>query len=404
MGGELMGWKNILGLTRYSDRFRTHRKHFHQVFGSQATFSKFHAIEESETQKFLQKLLDSPQKLISHIEGSASAIILRITYGYEVKGETDEFVKLVQDAMLEFATATAIGAFMVDLVPFLRYVPAWVPGAGFQSIAKRWARDLMRMIDEPYEWTKAQISAEKATPSFITKSFEKTMTDEEERILKWSAGSMYAGGGDTTVASIRAFFLVMALYPEVQARAQAEIDEVVGNDRLPLLSDRSRLPYVDALTSEVLRYHSVAPTGVPHSVIEDDVYGDYLIPKGSTVIANIWNMLHDPCIYEDPTKFNPSRFIRSADKEPELDPREICFGFGRRICPGRLLADASVFITCAMTLATFDVKKLVKDGKIIEPVIDQTTGTVSHPVPFECTIQPRSAKAVSLIMASQDSH
>lgn len=63
------------------------------------------------------------------------------------------------------------------------------------------------------------------------------------------------------VSAIYAFFLAMVLYPDVQAKAQAEIDSVVGSDRLPCFNDRDSLPYVDALCKEVLRWHSVGPLG-----------------------------------------------------------------------------------------------------------------------------------------------
>ncbi len=65
-----------------------------------------------------------------------------------------------------------------------------------------------------------------------------------------------------TAASIYAFFKAMVLFPEVQAKAQAEIDAVVGNNRLPSFDDRERLPYINALVLEVSRWHVVAPTGL----------------------------------------------------------------------------------------------------------------------------------------------
>ena len=80
----------------------------------------------------------------------------------------------------------------------------------------------------------------------------------------------------------------MANNPEVQARAQAELDAVVGTDRLPTMADRSSLPYVNALAIEVLRSHAVVPTGAPHRVIEDDVYEGHFIPKGSLVMPILW--------------------------------------------------------------------------------------------------------------------
>ena len=87
------------------------------------------------------------------------------------------------------------------------------------------------------------------------------------------------------------------LYPDVQAQAQAEIDEVIGNDALPTVDDRARLPFVSALAMEALRWHIVVPTGVPHRVMEDDIHDGYLIPKGALIIPNIWCVLRSPAIY-----------------------------------------------------------------------------------------------------------
>lgn len=80
----------------------------------------------------------------------------------------------------------------------------------------------------------------------------------------------------------------MTLYPEVQLKAQEEIDRVVGNKRLPNVEDRANLPYVDAIVKEILRWHPVGPIGVPHMATEDDTFNGYLIPKGALILANIW--------------------------------------------------------------------------------------------------------------------
>ena len=84
------------------------------------------------------------------------------------------------------------------------------------------------------------------------------------------------------------FFLAMALHPEVQAKAQAELDAVVGPDRLPEFSDRTALPYLNAVIKEALRWQNVLPLGVIHRSMADDEYNGYFIPKGSLVLANIW--------------------------------------------------------------------------------------------------------------------
>ena len=57
------------------------------------------------------------------------------------------------------------------------------------------------------------------------------------------------------------FFLAMTCFPEVQRKAQAEIDAVIGSERLPTVADKDQLPYVHALVLEVLRWLPVAPLG-----------------------------------------------------------------------------------------------------------------------------------------------
>lgn len=80
----------------------------------------------------------------------------------------------------------------------------------------------------------------------------------------------------------------MTFFPEVQRKAQQEIDQALGTCQLPKMADRSRLPYVNAVVKEVLRWHPVAPMGIPHMSIEDDTWGEFHIPKGSLIMPNIW--------------------------------------------------------------------------------------------------------------------
>jgi len=84
------------------------------------------------------------------------------------------------------------------------------------------------------------------------------------------------------------FLLSMVLHPEVQRRAQDELDRVVEPGSLPDFSDEPQLPYITAIVREVLRWEPVGPTGIPHIVAKDDEYRGYDIPKGSLVIGNLW--------------------------------------------------------------------------------------------------------------------
>ncbi|TFY80876.1 hypothetical protein EWM64_g3141 [Hericium alpestre] len=386
-----------MALMQYGEEFREHRRMLHRLVGTTASVEKFSPIEERETHRFLRRVLQQPDTVPEQIRRTAGAIILMISHGYQVKEDKDTFTTTAEQAVEGFSKSTEPGAFLVDVLPILRYVPDWLPGSGWRRTANAWAADLARMADAPHDFVKQQMGEGKALPSFTSAHLEEHLTPEQEFNIKWAAADIYSGGADTTVSAIHSFFLAMTLHPELQRKAQLEIDVVIGHDRLPTLKDRANLPYVDALVKECLRWYPVSNLGVPHRVAQDDTYNGYLIPKGTYVIANLWKFMHDPEIYRNPHDFHPDRYIASEGKEGELDPRTLAFGFGRRVCPGIKLADISLWISCAMSLAVFDISKKVLNGRVIEPVVDYQSGTISHPKPFECSIKPRSEKALELI-------
>ena len=90
------------------------------------------------------------------------------------------------------------------------------------------------------------------------------------------------------VSTVYSFIYTMALHPEVQVRAQAELDAVVGQSRLPLLDDRPALPYVNAVFTEVLRWLPTVPLGVPHCVVADDEIDGFHIPAKAIILTNVW--------------------------------------------------------------------------------------------------------------------
>ncbi|KAG0700053.1 cytochrome P450 [Suillus ampliporus] len=397
MSGELMGYKHTLGFLRYGERFRLYRKKIHRIIGSRAAFSVYDQVEEIETHRFLKSVLAKPDQLQAHIRRTVGAMILRISYGYEVKEVDDPLVVLAERALDLFARFSVGSYFLVDFLPCLAKVPEWFPGAAFKRIAREGREALEEMAAVPYKFVKDQMAAGIAPKSFILDMLEgRTLSAEDDYMAKWSAVSLYAGGADTSVSAVYSFFLAMTLFPEVQKKAQAEIDAVVGPDRLPTFADRASLPYIEALTKEILRWNVVVASA-GHTTSEDDIHDGYYIPKGSLVLSNIWFMLNDPQTYPNPSEFKPERFVVKDGKEPETDPRTMCFGFGRRICPGQLLADASIWMSTAMSLAVFNISKAVENGMEITPEVDPSSGAISHPKPFKCSVKPRSDKALALI-------
>ncbi|EIN03788.1 cytochrome P450 [Punctularia strigosozonata HHB-11173 SS5] len=401
MSSELVGWREtLLDIAPYDERTRELRRLITKQLGSKTNLGGYADLLQTQVQRFLRRVLDDPEseRLGTHIRTTIAAVILDIAYGYEVQEKDDPLIRLADGTLKELVQVLTPGAYLVDSLPLLRHIPDWLPGAGFKRVAARMRRHREELVDTPFLRVKEQLAHGTAKPSFTASLLEQPgVTSADEDFIKAAASIIYTGGSDTTIPNAHSFFLAMTLHPSAQATAQAELDRVVGPDRLPTLADRPMLPYVDALAREVLRRYPAIPQGLPHVSREEDVYAGFRIPKGANVIANIWRFCRDPATYADPLAFKPERFLGPT---PERDPRDFVFGFGRRVCPGINLADSWVFLAVAMSLATLSISPATDaDGNAIIPKEEHTTGVISYPKPFPCSIKPRSSKAEALVRA-----
>ncbi|KAE8361460.1 cytochrome P450 [Aspergillus caelatus] len=405
---EITDWEDTLGLLPYNNRFRAYRKALHQEMGTPSSISKYHSIIDMETHRLVFRILENPDDLIQHIRKEAGSIILRVGYGYVTEPHTrDPLIELVDKAMEDFSQLVLPGAWLVNFIPMLKYLPSWFPGSGWQETAKAYKKRVTAMRDVPYAFVRRQLEQQKHVPSYLSSLLEQGLVEpgsEEEIVAKWSAQSLYGGGAETSVSSLACFFQAMVLNPDVQKRAQEEIDRVVGTSRLPDLSDRDNLPYINAVVKEVLRWHPVTPLGVSHASSEDDTYKGYLIPKGAILVPNIWAIAHDPDLYHNAIEFKPERFLGVNGRIPEYDPHLLSFGFGRRICPGQHLAAANLYLAVARSLAVFNITHVVRNGKEVPVTPEFTTGVISHPAPFELSIRVRSTEHERLIRAVERSY
>ncbi|KAK6496027.1 hypothetical protein TWF481_002055 [Arthrobotrys musiformis] len=386
----------MMGIMDYNDHLRVQRKMAGKRIGSKNSIAKFLPSIELQVRQFLRQTMNSPENLHEHLQYESASVILDMTYGYQTgPNGHDPLVDLAGQWMAEFCDAVVAGAWLVDLIPWIRYLPEWFPGAGFKSTARRYHARYMQALNIPFDFTEKQMARGSQKPSYVADLLDEDPGPEDIKEIKYSATALYGGGADTTVGTLRSFFLAMSLYPEVQRKAQEEIDRVVGADRLPDPHDRENLPYVDAVLSETLRWMTVASLGLPHSSVEEDEFRGYRIPKQSIILPAVAWFARDPSTYKQPESFNPDRFL---GPNKELDPRTYIFGYGRRVCPGRYFADANLFLMLAQSLAAFHIRKAVdSEGRDIEPAVGQVPGAISHPTPFQCNIKPRSEKYKDLI-------
>lgn len=411
---ELMGWAWALGTKHYAE-WRAPRRLFHQFFNENAVGS-YQEAQEHYSRVLVKRLLDAPEDLQSHLRLLFAEVMMSVVYSIDVNGPDDIYVKMAQEALHAFTIAGTPGTFLVDVIPALKYAPSWLPGAGFQNFALQWRKSVLGARDLPFAHVKKAMARGDAKPSVLSamlnKCTEDTSTEDSygsntnmskaEECAADAAGAAYAGGADTTLAALQMLFLVIAKYPEIQKEAQAELDEVIRPGHLPTRADWDNLPYMQALIMELLRWHNIAPLGLPHTLMEDDTYGGYFLPKGSTVLANIWSILHDPERFPEPNVFKPTRWLitnsggkRQINESMTHPVNSFVFGFGRRICPGRYFAVNTLRTVTPYILTCYDVSP--RSGDPNDLSTDVTSGIISYPVPYEVCIKPRSLDTIKMI-------
>ncbi|ETW75662.1 cytochrome P450 monooxygenase 5 [Heterobasidion irregulare TC 32-1] len=398
--------KTVFNIAASDARHRRYRKILHNELNQRAT-ERYAEILEDETTLLIQGLEQSPQGLEDHVRRHAGSVIMKLAFGYSVAEHDDFFVQAAEESSKISGFALAPGRWLVESYPLLRFVPLWFPGAGFKRQADVWRRRLDVLTDVPHQWVKTQMASGNFIESFTSRllrdSAGSPVSNEDEDIVKWCAAGLYAGAADTTVSALLSFVMLMALHPNVQRRAQEEIDSSVGHGQPPTLADTRHLEYLTCVMKEVLRFAPVGPLGslncvdpcqsaLAHKVSRNDEYRGYLIPKDATVFANVWSILHDAQMYPNPFAFDPGRFYPSdvpGEAKTQPDPRELAFGFGRRVCPGSFFAEASMLVAMGNLLFHFDIVAKRDGGAPSAQEVEFTTGITSHIKLFDVDFLPR---------------
>ncbi|EMD40157.1 hypothetical protein CERSUDRAFT_151145 [Gelatoporia subvermispora B] len=389
----LIGWNWTLGAMEYGQKWRRRRRIFHQHF-NQTAVRQYKPQIRLFSRQLLKRFYEEPEEFEHHIHYVLGANILSVAYGLEIAEKNDIHIIVAEKAMEAHVQVVIPGSFWVDFMPFLKYLPAWIPGAGFQKKAADWRVNTTAMKELPCQSVAARLSERMSHLEGEALAAEE---DVSKDVLGLSSTNPVLNI-DQIASTITSLVLAMVLYPDVQKRAQAELDQAVGTSRLPDFPDRESLPYIQAICKEALRWQPAAPFGAAHRSIADDEYNGYHIPAGILILENIWAILHDPMVYSQPEDFIPERFLKDGRINPGvLDPSVASFGAGRRICPGRYYSELILFIYVACILHTFDIMPaLDENNQPIRPEPKMTSGSVSFPEPFKCIIKPRSALAEKL--------
>nr|XP_042138142.1 vitamin D 25-hydroxylase isoform X6 [Peromyscus maniculatus bairdii] len=148
------------------------------------------------------------------------------------------------------------------------------------------------------------------------KSFESKILEETQFLIDaiktYKVGELIIAGTETTTNVLRWAVLFMALYPNIQGQVHKEIDLIMGYNRRPSWEDKCKMPYTEAVLHEVLRFCNIVPLGIFHATSEDAIVRGYSIPKGTTVITNLYSVHFDEKYWKDPDIFYPERFLDNS--------------------------------------------------------------------------------------------
>ncbi|OLN88226.1 O-methylsterigmatocystin oxidoreductase 1 [Colletotrichum chlorophyti] len=366
---EVMGWGKTLTFLPFGPRWLMHRKLLQTTF-SNSNVRQWHTLQVTEARKSVQSIIKDSENWEKSMKRFAVAIVLKVSYGVDVQDDDDPYVKIAEDAMYATGNGGAPANSIVDIFPPARHLPNWLVRDWSLKFARQWGWAIQKLHDIPFAVAQEEVARGKDNPSFAHALLETYRSNAKNGVnndwslddIKGAAGAIFIAGADTVTSPS---------------------------------DDDTFMSKTDA------DFSSRTDLGNHCCSLENDVYNGMFIPKGSIVFFNSRAMTQDERIYQDPKSFNPDRYQpQSSGGHGEPLPLGQ-FGFGRRICIGRFLADNSVWIAVATMLATLKFgKKVGPDGQVVEPKVVFTNGGTCHPEHFECSITPRNDRAKQLLSQS----
>ncbi|KAJ8462540.1 hypothetical protein ONZ45_g17894 [Pleurotus djamor] len=399
MANKLMGWEFDFGFIPYGNTWRVRKRAFWQEFNPANSFNH-QPTQLKCAKRLLRDLLEAPEQFAHHCRYITASSVIEVAYGVPTQRTDDPSIATADKALHRLNEAGITGSYLVDNLPILQYIPSWFPGAGFRRYAAIGYAEVMDMINIPYSRVRDQlIRGEDAPSSIVTRAYmrdESILEDpEKESVIKDIASVTYAAGADTSPSALVNFIAAMVLFPEVQTKAQAELDSVLSSNCLPTYDDQPSLLYTQSII-----WKPVLPLGIAHLMMTDDVYNGYFLPKDSVLFPNVWAIFRDESIFPKPDRFMPERFLTADGKinQKLTEIVEFGFGFGRRMCPGRFFARDSIWLWISSMLTVFDIKAAKDEhGNDILPDPEIEPLFVTRVKPFTCKIQVRSKEAERLI-------
>ncbi|XVF23989.1 hypothetical protein REPUB_Repub13aG0087700 [Reevesia pubescens] len=365
-----------VGLAPYGDHWRNLRRIFRHEILSPNCLKLSSAIRVDETMILLKKLYNVSShdfvkvKLKPMLSEFTFNMIMRMIAGkqFKIGNEVTEKLegkrlqKLMED-LFQMGVSGNIG----DFFPFLQ----WTDFQGYKKNVIRLFKEtdefLQELIDElrrnkgDFEWDPNTmishlLSLQESQPEYYS-----------DEIIKGLMVDMLNASMDTIVAAVEWSMSNLLNNPNELAKTRAELDFVVGQDKLLDEIDLRKLTYLQNVVSETLRVNTIAPLLIPHMSSDHCTLGGYHIPKNTMLLINAWAIHRDPKLWDEPTSFKPERF-GNGEINHEATYKLMPFGLGRRSCPGKDLAPRAVSLVLGSLIQCFEWKR------VGEKEVDMTEG------------------------------
>ncbi|KAJ5178010.1 uncharacterized protein N7500_000709 [Penicillium coprophilum] len=390
----------------YDDHLKFHHRILAPSLGVLAA-PQYHPLMELECKQLLFDLSSAAQQLPDGIstetiypllERTQSSVILALHYGLRISSFEEPILHEIIDIQTQ-VTHLAANPGLPDIIPPLRDLPRFL-SPWRRAADKLYATQVdlyMRLFRHGRD--SAGWNSTKQAIATAKKYSEKGVPDLD---LAFTLATSIQGGMETSPRQMLWLFIAALHQPSFMARAHTLLDEVVGRDRLPQFSDRSKLVFIDAIMHEMFRWRPVSPGSIPRRAERDDEYDGVKIKKGVTLMANAWAIGRDEKVFDpalgNTQDFVPERWLLCDDDGEErlrTDLPLAVFGQGRRICQGKRVATDGSFLQVACLLWAFDIE--LADGEEVDPWAMVVAGFMTTPKGVKFRLRPRGDWVLGVI-------
>ncbi|KAK5775427.1 Isoflavone 2'-hydroxylase [Gossypium arboreum] len=374
--GKYVGYNyTTLGLAPYGDHWRNLRRLSTIEIFSSTRLNMFLDIRRDEVSRLLRRLYQVSADVFAKVELKSVFseltfnIIMRMMAGKRYLGDeatqnSDEgrpFREMIRE-LFELAVSSYPGDFLpiLQLVDYDGYIKR-IKDLGSKT------DELMQGMIHEHRSNKGDLNIKNTMITHLLSMQESQPEYYTDEIIKGLIQVILNAGTDTTAITLEWAMSNLLNNPHVLEKARAELDKLVGQEKLVEEADVAKLPYLQNIISETLRLYPAAPLLVPHSASEICSIGGYEIPKDAIVMVNAWAIQRDPKLWDDALSFKPERFEEGKEMSDQIY-KLMPFGLGRRACPGMVLAQHVLGLTLGALIQCFEWER------VSEKKIDMTEG------------------------------